>query len=368
MAFSTTVDQPVITLVGFPYTRDRTTGRGIDRYLFDLCNGFEDKGLAISVIDEGKVRGNPLEFIVSILRVYFRLRRNHNKKAVYHAVDPLGAFVLIVARKKPIIVTIHDLLPCLTNDVSVRRGITQIIVKYVIQRSDLFIATFEYTKSLLQDCFMVDNRKVKLVNLGFGSSSAEQELIQSGTPNSEVIKLLHIGAFNHGSEDAVRVFKELTKYGLDAKLFLGGTGSMDKRISNLIAKWGMEDRVELLGFIREEDMKNLFSASDIFIYPSNLGFSYLVLQSMSFGTPVIAYDIWDMREFASDALLLCPYRDYSHFAKLIVELATNNRFRKELAERGRKRAADFSIARMVDGTLGVYAEAVKNNVGDTTNC
>ena len=347
-----------IVIVGFPYTPDSNTGRGIDRYTNDLVLGLVDKGYTVRVVSEGKVSGPSWNFILSLCRSLYKIFKFKSDNSIFHAVDPLGALLLIIAKKEPVVVTVHDMLPHLLKTTSLRRSMTKVIVNYVIRHSDFIITTFEFTKRILQQKFPQSETKASVVHLGFQNMSGSDSNFCNHAHSSNEFTLLHIGAFDHGSEDAVRIFSELAKENPRVKLILGGTGSTDPRIKHLIDKLGLTERIELTGFIPERDMGSLFHKASVFIYPSNLGFSYLVLQSMLLGIPVVAYDIWDMKEYAADSVLLCPYRNHLMFARMIDSILSDNGQRKRLVYRAKQRASGFTINDMIEGTLEVYGKVV----------
>jgi len=61
---------------------------------------------------------------------------------------------------------------------------------------------------------------------------------------------------------------------------------------NLIKKYGVEDNIEYLGFVSEEEKRNIVAKAKILIYPSHFdSLPFVILESLALGTPVVAYDI-----------------------------------------------------------------------------
>ena len=88
----------------------------------------------------------------------------------------------------------------------------------------------------------------------------------------------------------------------DLKYIIGG--SYDKieknKIDVLISELGLKDNVVISGFIPDEDLKDYFLMSDLYVMPSyNEGFGIVFIEAMYYGLPVIAGN----KDGSVDALL-----------------------------------------------------------------
>jgi len=80
----------------------------------------------------------------------------------------------------------------------------------------------------------------------------------------------------------------------DVKLVLGGRGPLFEELAALRETWGLEGKVEMPGFIPEEDMVPLLQTSQLFVLPSCVdrhgdteGSATAALEAMACGTPAI---------------------------------------------------------------------------------
>lgn len=56
----------------------------------------------------------------------------------------------------------------------------------------------------------------------------------------------------------------------------------------MVNRLGLSERVRLLGYVEEEDLRVLYNAARLFVYPSFYeGFGLPVLEAMACGAPVI---------------------------------------------------------------------------------
>ena len=85
------------------------------------------------------------------------------------------------------------------------------------------------------------------------------------------------------------------------KLFILGTGPLEKELKKLVAELNLKDRVGFFGFVRHEEMSWYFNKADIFVRPSRsegLGNSFL--EAMAIGIPVIGTPVGGIPDFLHD--------------------------------------------------------------------
>ncbi len=119
---------------------------------------------------------------------------------------------------------------------------------------------------------------------------------------------------------------------------------------------GIERSVRFLG--SRTDVPDLLRASDLFVHPSREeGFSNAVLEAMSAGLPVVAFEVGGNAEAVEHGVtgLLAPARDHAALAAAMEELLADADRRKSMGEAGRKRACgSFSVNRMVAEMEAMY--------------
>jgi glycosyltransferase involved in cell wall biosynthesis len=123
--------------------------------------------------------------------------------------------------------------------------------------------------------------------------------------------------------------------------------------------------VRFLGFV--EDPRELIGASDLVAFPTlpNLGegFGLSALEAMAAGVPVVASDAGALPEVVIDGETGLVVRGgaVEPLAEALAQLAGDAPERARLGAAGLARAKErFSLDSMVDGTLAVYEEAVRD--------
>lgn len=129
---------------------------------------------------------------------------------------------------------------------------------------------------------------------------------------------------------------------------------------------GLESVVSFLG--HRDDARELIAGSDAVVIPTVVdargmgreGFSYVALESMAAGTPVVGYRHGGLPEIVGDCGRLVPANDRAAVRDAILDVLTDEAVREQLAACGRARAAsEFSLERVVEEMKDVYRQATK---------
>jgi glycosyltransferase involved in cell wall biosynthesis len=139
----------------------------------------------------------------------------------------------------------------------------------------------------------------------------------------------------------------------------GGEGWLMEEFYSLIDQQGLRERIRFLGYTPDEQLRALFSACRICVYPSLYeGFGLPPLEAMACGAPVITSGIPAIAETVGDAAVLVDPLDANALAASIIELWNSEEQRRNLSELGMKRAAEFTWERTAQLTLQVYREVI----------
>lgn len=121
---------------------------------------------------------------------------------------------------------------------------------------------------------------------------------------------------------------------------------------------GVAAQVHLLGYVSDGDLAALYRGALCLVMPTFFGPTNLpVVEAWAAGCPVVTSDIRGVREQAGDAALLVDPRSSEAIAAAVARLAGDPELRRELAERGRARLADFSYEDYRSRLLEILAAA-----------
>ncbi|MBT5140697.1 MAG: glycosyltransferase family 4 protein [Acidimicrobiaceae bacterium] len=204
-----------------------------------------------------------------------------------------------------------------------------------------------------------DARKMAIAGVG-GSydltfNGVEIARFGSGVPHpTQGPTILFLGRHEprKGLADLLVALQELPA---DTRLWVAGEGP---ETDALKARFAGDARVEWLGTIGETEKISRLRGADVFCAPSLHGesFGIVLLEAMAAGTPVVACDIpgyANVARHGSDAVLVSP-GDTKMLAEAIRKVLTEPRRRDALIESGRKRADNFSMARLASLYLERY--------------
>jgi glycosyltransferase involved in cell wall biosynthesis len=151
-------------------------------------------------------------------------------------------------------------------------------------------------------------------------------------------------------ESLIRAYAHRTR---KQRLVLAGMRGFHARpIERLIAKLGLEDRIEITGWIPRDKLIALYGRAWAFVYPSTFeGFGMPVLEAMAAGIPVACSDIAPLREVAGDAALLFDPSDEDAMAEALDRIVEDENLRRRLAKSGPERARGFTWRRAARATL-----------------
>ena len=122
-----------------------------------------------------------------------------------------------------------------------------------------------------------------------------------------------------------------------------GSGDSLEDLRALCAELKLTDRVELTGYIPEEDLKANLAAADICMDPdpssplNDVSTWIKIMEYMAYGKPIVSFDLKETRYSAQDAALFVPANDEAAFARATAELMDDPERRRAMGAFGRER-------------------------------
>ena len=153
---------------------------------------------------------------------------------------------------------------------------------------------------------------------------------------------------NHkGAFQALRVLRDA--HGLDPLLVCTGSPKeAHAELLSTIEDARLGDRVRFLGYVPMTDMPGLYEGAAALVFPSLFeGFGIPLLEAMWCDCPIVCSNATSLPEVAGDAALLIDPRSPEELAHALGRVLTDDGLRRDLVERGRRRARAFSWNRFV---------------------
>jgi glycosyltransferase involved in cell wall biosynthesis len=153
------------------------------------------------------------------------------------------------------------------------------------------------------------------------------------------------------------------------QVVIGGKGPLLDEMRDLILQLGVQDRVELIGFVADADLADYYGACDIFCLSSTLkteAFAIVQIEAMSSAKPVISTDIpgsgvsWVNADEESG--LVVPIENSRSLAEAILNIAGNDEKYASLSAGSLRRYQQlFTRNKMIDKCLELYGRITPIN-------
>lgn len=168
---------------------------------------------------------------------------------------------------------------------------------------------------------------------------------QSQKRNSDKVTFIFIGAIGYrkGIHLIVKAFKEITENNFNAELIIAGSGEYEKEIDKLIEDLNIRDKVQRIPWVDHNDLVDLLSKSDIFLYPSiSYGgweeqFGYSMAEASLMELPVISTDSGSIKDVVLDDKtgILVDENNVDALREAMIKLANNSQLREKMGKEGR---------------------------------
>src|SRR5215831_7643011 len=180
--------------------------------------------------------------------------------------------------------------------------------------ADRIIAVSQHTKKDLVDYFSIPEDRICVIYEAPRRIYYPERDVEFVRNTLERLEIYHNFVLFVGSLEPRKNFKNLLRAyasyvqrhsGRELLVMAGAKGWLTEDISGFVAHLGLEGRVRFLGYVQESDLRVLYSAAKLFVYPSIYeGFGLPPLEAMACGAPVITSNTSALPEAVGDAAIL----------------------------------------------------------------
>lgn len=267
----------------------------------------------------------------------------------------------------PTVVTIHDLslfVQAHTHEAAnVTRGKRRIPL--MARRATMIIAPSEWTKRETIAHLGIKPEKIRVIFEAAreGMTPLPLTACQSVLDRHQIKPpyLLYVGTIEPRKNllTLIRAYDELlrTTTHRPQLVLCGGRGWMCEEVFALVAELKLQDAVRFTGYVADEDLPALYSAAELFLYPSFYeGFGLPPLEAMACGTPVITSNVSSLPEVVGEAGLMHDPNDHRALTQAVAKLLADAQACDHYRRAGLAQAARFSWKRAAHETQAVYDE------------
>ncbi|MDR3286297.1 MAG: glycosyltransferase family 4 protein [Prevotellaceae bacterium] len=276
----------------------------------------------------GKYGANLMEEVARYALVAATIA-NNNEFDVIHAHDWLTYAAGIMAKRvsnKPLVVHVHATEFDRTGE-NVNPNVFN-IEKQGMEYADKVITVSNLTRNIVINKYGIDPKKVVTVHNAVDFQGRE-EIAAERNVNDKVITFLGRITYQKGPEYFIEAAYKVLERCNNVRFVMAGSGDMMKKMVRRVAKLGMGTRFHFTGFLKGDEVQQMFALSDVYVMPSvSEPFGISPLEAMRSNIPVIIskqsgvsevlkyaikVDFWDVDAMADLMYGLVTYPSLSKF-------------------------------------------------------
>ncbi|MFH8080753.1 MAG: glycosyltransferase [Candidatus Aenigmatarchaeota archaeon] len=167
-----------------------------------------------------------------------------------------------------------------------------------------------------------------------------------------------------GVDQLIKALDIVRKKFSKIKLIIAGDGKERKNLENLVKILSLEKNVEFLGWVDRESLKKIYENVDFAVLPSvwQEPFGLTGLEAMSYGRPVIAFDVGGISEYVENKKngFLVKVYDVKSLAEKITILLENEKMLEKFSKNSIKTSKKFSDE--------IFFKKIKNFYDKVSSC
>lgn len=204
--------------------------------------------------------------------------------------------------------------------------------------------------------FYAKKHGAKDIEVIYNRVDTKQFMNTENNTTFDKITILCVGRLNRqkNQQCLIRAIKDL-----DVNLLLIGDGELYSDLRQLTKELEIEDRVKFVKSVPHSEIRKYYSSADIFAIATHYeGFCIPVLEAMASSLPVVVPNKEPLPEVVADAGIIVENNPES-FEEAFKKLISNPELRKELGEKGRKRALEVDGKIMEEKEMDLYKRLIE---------
>lgn len=365
-------------------------GAGVGRHFLDLAKGLASRGVNVEgVYASGRIDEQfsarlatgeypPMTELDMRRSVGLHDLRSARALAIY--IEKHGPYDLIHAHsskagaivrwavwrhKTPVVYTPHAFITLDPDLASTKRLIFGFAERMLARRRHQRIIAVGQREAEHATTLGIPASMVHVVINGVGTPAGptREELRRQWQVPDDAIVVGFVGRFTHQKSPLrlVELMRLLAKKHPRLRLAMVGSGPLETEMRQQFKELGVESQVLWLGPM---DGAVQMRGFDLFCLTSlyEAGMSYVVLEALEAGLPVIATSAGDVATIVkNDVNGTCvPLKDTAALVAAVDRVIGDDALRGRFAAAARANRGEYSVDRMVTETLAVYVELLKN--------
>lgn len=280
-------------------------------------------------------------------------------------------FIVRPFRKGKAVVTIHDLSFVRYPEFAEKKNLAYLSrwIPRTLKQASKILVVSHFTKKELQELYDVPENKIVVAPNGVGREFqpvTDQENLNAVRQIYQLPQeyLLAVGTLEPRKNLSltIRALSHLKqqKKEVPPLVLVGPPGWNDeyRRLKEMVASAGLEEKVRFLFYVDRKDMPALYSAAKILLFPSLYeGFGLPVLEAMACATPVLSSNAASLPEVGGEGAWSLSPHEPQEWSQAILNLWEDATKQQQMAEKGLQQAQKFTWSRTAEKTIEAYEQA-----------
>ena len=251
----------------------------------------------------------------------------------------------------------------------IQHQISKILMEKNIKVAAHIVATGEGWRNSCMETWKVGGEQITTVENGtrLVNLLAREQLRSFQSEEENIVNLVYLGGFYpwHGVSELLGAFGEVLKAGIQASLFLIGSGVGEPQARQLVAELGIEEKVRFTGQLAAEDYAPILAQADIGLSPycgwkEYSGLKLLDYKASGLATIASGQDGHPVTLRHGVTGLIVPPCDEAALAEAIQRLCDDPQLRKQMGRQARLEAEKIhSWAHTAQQLERILGEAVR---------
>ncbi len=305
-------------------------------------------------------------------RYYFypwRVKREAKRVDLVHVLDHSYAHMIETAGRRPVVVTVHDLMPVVvlrspTGGGGWREGVRNRFLRQALKalrQADSYVVGTEWLKGELAT-WLGNDKNIHVVPFGVDraffseatTGGARERWRRDWRIPEEAFVILHVGS-TVDRKNVPLVIQTLARLRQQTDAYLlqvGGRLTFEQE--QLIDRLDLRSVVRRVSSADETALRRAYRAADVLLFPSLYeGFGFPVLEAFASGLPVVTSGAGGLKEVAGGAAVVVEGRDPGDYVQALERLDDMDE-RDDLVQKGWARARQFTWQKTAALTAAVY--------------
>ena len=309
----------------------------------------------------GKYGANLMEEVMRYAVIGAQIAKNMKGEFdVIHAHDWLTYLAGIAAKEvsgKPLVIHVHATEYDRTGE-NVNTNVFA-IEKKGMEAADKIIAVSNLTRNIVINKYGIDPRKVVTVHNAVRFAENEKSRPQRAL-DDKIVTFLGRITYQKGPEYFIEAAAKVLKQVPNVRFVMAGSGDMLNKMIRRVAKLGISDRFHFTGFLKGDEVNDMFALSDVYVMPSvSEPFGISPLEAMRSNVPVIISKQSGVAEVLKYAIKV-DYWDVDALADAIYGLITYPALSKLFISKGQEEVTSLKWNNAAMKVVEVYNSVVSS--------